>query len=110
MVVKKMLSLGRPTLKKEFKFDILPFQVEPGWLEPLLIKVHENPKRLASPVIENIHLEEYHFEPVSTYLRGFYLIGHTWSYLLSLVLQVLYILTSVFAEKTLKKEDIFSKF
>jgi hypothetical protein len=36
----------------------------------LLIKVKENPKRLASPVIENIHLEGFHFEPVSTYLRG----------------------------------------
>ncbi|TRY81184.1 hypothetical protein TCAL_14497 [Tigriopus californicus] len=44
-------------------------ECEPGWLEPLLFRVKANPKRLASPVINNINLFSYEIEPVSTYLR-----------------------------------------
>ncbi len=50
-------------------------EVEPGWLEPLLSRVRENPRRLASPVIENINLSNFGFEPVSTFLRG----GFDWN-------------------------------
>lgn len=49
-------------------------EVEEGWLPPLLKEVKENPRRLACPVIENIHLENFSIEPVSTYLRG----GFSW--------------------------------
>ena len=45
-------------------------ECEVGWLEPLLSRVRDNPRRLASPVIENINLVTYDIEPVSTFLRG----------------------------------------
>jgi polypeptide N-acetylgalactosaminyltransferase len=39
-----------------------------------LVRIVDNPKRLVCPVIENIRLTDYAFEPVSTYLRG----GFNW--------------------------------
>ena len=55
----------------QYLFNVVCYpQVEPGWLEPLLVRIMDNPKRLVCPIIENIHLEGYHFEPVSAYLRG----------------------------------------
>lgn len=65
---------------KAAKGEVLVFldshcECEPGWLEPLLFRVKANPKRLASPVINNINLYSYEIEPVSTYLRG----GFNWN-------------------------------
>ena len=45
-------------------------EVEKDWLQPLLSRIQENKKTIASPVIDNINLNTYNFEPVSTYLRG----------------------------------------
>ena len=45
-------------------------QVENGWLEPLLVRIIDNPKRLVCPVIENINYQDFSLEPVSSYLRG----------------------------------------
>ena len=51
-------------------FYFLSLQVEKGWLEPLLVRIIDNPKRLVCPVIENIRFSDYGFDAVSTYLRG----------------------------------------
>ena len=45
-------------------------EVEPGWLPPLLQRIQLNKKTIASPLIDNINLKTFKFEPVSTYLRG----------------------------------------
>ena len=45
-------------------------EVEPGWLPPLLQRIKINRKTVASPLIENINMKTFKFEPVSTYLRG----------------------------------------
>ena len=45
-------------------------EVEPGWLPPLLQRIIINKKTVASPLIDNINLNTFKFEPVSTYLRG----------------------------------------
>jgi len=55
--------------------DVLVFldshcEVEPGWLPPLLQRIKLNKKTVASPLIDNINLNTFKFEPVSTYLRG----------------------------------------
>ena len=47
-------------------------EVEAQWLEPLLSEVKDNPKRLACPVIDNINLDNFGIEAVSTHLRGEY--------------------------------------
>ena len=49
-------------------------KVEPFWLEPLLLRITSNRRLLASPIIDNINLHDYSFEPVSSYLRG----GFNW--------------------------------
>ena len=36
-------------------------EVEPGWLEPLLVRILDNPKRFVCPVIENIRYTDYGF-------------------------------------------------
>ena len=55
--------------------DVLVFldshcEVEADWLQPLLQRIKLNRKTVASPVIDNINLATFHFQPVSTYLRG----------------------------------------
>ena len=45
-------------------------EVQEGWLQPLLARIKLNNKTIASPVIDNINLNTFEFEPVSTYLRG----------------------------------------
>jgi len=45
-------------------------EVEPGWLEPLLGRIVEDKTAVASPVINNINLNNFGFEPVSSFLRG----------------------------------------
>jgi len=45
-------------------------EVQQGWLEPLLVRIIDNPKRLVCPVIENINFDRFSMEPVSSYLRG----------------------------------------
>ena len=53
-------------------------QVENGWLEPLLVRIIDNPKRLVCPVIENINYQDFSLEPVSSYLRGTYYSCSKW--------------------------------
>ena len=45
-------------------------EVEKDWLQPLLQRVKNNKRTVASPIIDNINLINYEFEPVSTNLRG----------------------------------------
>ena len=45
-------------------------EVETDWLQPLLQRIKLNSKTVASPVIDNINLATFDFQPVSTYLRG----------------------------------------
>ena len=54
-------------------------QVENGWLEPLLVRIIDNPKRLVCPVIENINYQDFSLEPVSSYLRGTYSEGNLYN-------------------------------
>uniref|UniRef100_A0A0K2TVM8 Polypeptide N-acetylgalactosaminyltransferase n=1 Tax=Lepeophtheirus salmonis TaxID=72036 RepID=A0A0K2TVM8_LEPSM len=46
------------------------------WVLPLLETIFVYPKSIVSPVIDNINLYTFGFEPVSTYLRG----GFDWSF------------------------------
>ena len=44
-------------------------EVEADWLQPLLARIQLSTKTIASPVIDNINLNTFEFEPVSTHLR-----------------------------------------
>lgn len=51
-------------------------EVETDWLQPLLQRIRENRRTVASPVIDNINLNTFKLEPVSSHLRG----GFDWRF------------------------------
>ena len=68
------LIRSRNLASKSARGQVLVFldshcEVETGWLEPLLQRITLHRKTVASPVIDNINLNTFEFEPVSTHLR-----------------------------------------
>ena len=69
------LIRSRVLAAKIVQSDVLVFldshcEVQEGWLPPLLKSVKEDRTTIASPVIDNINLSTFAFEPVSAFLRG----------------------------------------